>query len=112
MSGVAPGARILDIGCGAGSHSLYLQRQGMEVTGLDESPKALEVAARRGLGRTLCSDILEYRVGNFDTLLLLMNGIGIAGTLQGLEGLLVHLAGLLKPGGQIPSFSCPSAQPP
>ncbi len=92
---------ILDIGCGAGSHSLYLQRQGMEVTGLDESPKALEVAAKRGLGRTVCSDILEYKVGNYDTLLLLMNGIGIAGTLQGLEGLLVHLAGLLKPGGQI-----------
>ena len=92
---------VLDIGCGAGSHSLYLQDHGIRVTGLDQSARAIEVATSRGLRQTVCGDILEFKVGNFDTLLLLMNGAGIAGTLEGLRGLLQHLSGLLAPGGQI-----------
>lgn len=92
---------VLDIGCGAGSHSLYLQDRGLMVTGLDQGCMATRVAALRGVRNTVCSDILDFRVGKFDTLLLLMNGIGLAGTLEGLGKLLGHLAGLLNPGGQI-----------
>ena len=92
---------VLDIGCGAGSHCLYLQEQGFEPLGLDRSCRAAGVAAQRGVRNTVCADIMEYRVGEFDTLLLLMNGIGIAGDLEGLGRLLSHLAGLLRPGGQI-----------
>lgn len=92
---------VLDIGCGAGSHSLYLQDHGIRVTGLDQSARAIEVTRSRGLRQSVCGDILEFKVGKFDTLLLLMNGIGIAGTLEGLKKLLRHLTGLLNPGGQI-----------
>jgi len=92
---------VLDIGCGAGSHSLYLQDHGIRVMGLDQSARAIEVTRSRGLRQTFCGDILEFEVGKFDTLLLLMNGIGIAGTLEGLKKLLRHLTGLLNPGGQI-----------
>jgi SAM-dependent methyltransferase len=92
---------VLDIGCGAGSHSLYLQSRGLTVTGLDQSCTATRIAEQRGVRNTVCSDILEFGVGKFDTLLLLMNGIGLAGTLEGLGKLLEHLAGLLNPGGQI-----------
>lgn len=93
--------KVLDIGCGAGSHSLYLQEQGLACLGLDHSPLAIDVARQRGVHETVCENILDFRVGNFDTLLLLMNGIGIAGDLAGLRALLKHLAGLLRPGGQI-----------
>ena len=93
--------KVLDIGCGVGSHCLYLQESGLECMGLDNNCKAVEVAAARGVQNTLCKDIYEVEVGNFDTLLLLMNGAGIAGTLDGLRGLLHHLSDLLAPGGQI-----------
>ena len=93
--------KILDIGCGAGSHCLFLQDAGLECTGLDQCVDAIEVAASRGVRNTCCEDIYEFKVGDFDTLLLLMNGAGIAGTLAGLRELLFRLKGLLAPGGQI-----------
>ena len=35
--------RVLDIGCGAGRHSLYLQKKGFDVLGIDSSPLAVEI---------------------------------------------------------------------
>ncbi len=93
--------KVLDIGCGAGSHCLHLQESGLECTGLDLSADAVEVASLRGVKKTLCRDIYQLGVGNYDTLLLLMNGTGIAGTLEGLGPLLLHLSKLMAPGGQI-----------
>jgi SAM-dependent methyltransferase len=93
--------RILDIGCGAGSHCLELQSRGLECTGLDSSEKALQVAANRGLRKTIHSKILNLKVGEFDTLLLLMNGIGLAGSLSELSGFLRHLGSLIPDKGQI-----------
>lgn len=92
---------ILDIGCGAGSHSLHLQEKGLKVTALDRSPGAVETCSLRGLKHIVQTDIMEYGQGNFDTLLLLMNGIGIAGKLKNLDGLFTHLKTLLNPKGQI-----------
>ncbi|WP_445381499.1 class I SAM-dependent methyltransferase [Robiginitalea sp. IMCC43444] len=93
--------RILDIGCGAGSHCLELQSRGLECTGLDSSEQALQVAANRGLRKTIHSKILDLKVGEFDTLLLLMNGIGLAGNLSELSGFLRHLGSLIPDQGQI-----------
>ncbi len=93
--------RTLDVGCGAGSHALYLQQTGLDCHGLDPSPGALAVARARGLQKASESAILDFQVGNFDTVLLLMNGAGLAGTLADLAPLLRHLASLLAPGGQI-----------
>ncbi|GLU43900.1 bifunctional 2-polyprenyl-6-hydroxyphenol methylase/3-demethylubiquinol 3-O-methyltransferase UbiG [Allomuricauda sp. NBRC 101325] len=93
--------KVLDVGCGAGSHSLYLQKKGLEVTALDSSPGAISVAKDRGVISTVQDDIMDYSQEKFDTLLLLMNGIGLAGKLKNLTSFLTHLASLLLPNGQI-----------
>ncbi|RIV46862.1 class I SAM-dependent methyltransferase [Flagellimonas pelagia] len=93
--------KILDIGCGAGSHALYLQNKGLDVTAVDNSEGCITVAKERGVQKTVLSNILDYSEETFDTLLLLMNGIGLAGTLSNLTAFLQHLASLLRPNGQI-----------
>lgn len=92
---------ILDIGCGAGSHSLYLQEKGFKVTALDHSSGAIETCIRRGIYATINRSILDYKDQKFDTLLLLMNGIGIVGKLADLKSYLMHFKSLLRPNGQI-----------
>ena len=92
---------ILDVGCGAGSHCLELQGRGMDCTGLDLSAGAIAVASERGVLKTVQADIREYETGVFDTILLLMNGAGLAGSLQELGAFLAHLKKMLAAGGQI-----------
>lgn len=92
---------VLDVGCGAGSHSLYLQQQGLKVTALDSSAKSIEVAQARGVQNAVVANILEYKTATFDTLLLLMNGTGIFEQLANVPQYLNHLKTLLNPGGQI-----------
>jgi len=93
--------KVLDLGCGAGSHALYLQERGLEVCGLDSSQGCIEVCRERGLRCTVLRTVLGYGDDTHDTLLLPMNGIGLAGTLADLGPFLKHLATLLRPGGQI-----------
>lgn len=93
--------RVLDIGACAGSHALILQQSAIEVTALDISPLLVSVMSNRGVEKVVQANIFEYNAGAFDTLLLLMNGIGLAGTLENLKTLLHHLKTLLKPNGQI-----------
>ncbi|MCJ8208243.1 class I SAM-dependent methyltransferase [Mucilaginibacter sp. RS28] len=92
---------VLDVGAGAGSHALALQQRDMNVTALDISPLATQVMRERGVKKALCEDIYQYHEQQFDTILLLMNGIGLAGSLEGLKSLLLHLKSLLKSGGQL-----------
>ena len=93
--------RVLDIGCGAGSHALYLQNQGHDVIGLDTSAGAVKACQLRGLQQTVEAQILSYTGTKFDTLLLMMNGIGIVGKLKSLPTYLDHFKSLLHPNGQI-----------
>lgn len=93
--------KILDIGAGVGSHALYLQAKGLEVYALDVSPLAVNIMKQRGLKKSECTDIMHFQKGGYDTLLLLMNGIGLAGAVNKLEPLLLHLKTLLNAGGQI-----------
>ncbi len=93
--------KILDVGACAGSHSLYLQQQGLDVTALDISPGALEVCCLRGIEKTLENDVFNLETASYDTLLLLMNGTGIFKTLKNTQTSLKHLAGLLNNKGQI-----------
>lgn len=68
--------RILDIGCGAGRHSLYLQNKGFDVTGIDNSPLAIQVCKARGLKKAKVLSITEthrLKPGTFDTILMLGN---------------------------------------
>jgi methylase of polypeptide subunit release factors len=92
---------VLDIGAGAGSHSLALQAQGHTVTALDVSAGAVEVMRKRGVQQVLNQDFFDLKDQQYDTLLMLMNGIGISGNLSGLERFLEHAKALLKPAGQI-----------
>ncbi|UOQ76870.1 class I SAM-dependent methyltransferase [Hymenobacter sp. 5516J-16] len=96
--------RILDLGAGAGCHALELQQRGFAVKAVDISPGAVQVMQERGLREVACHDIFDAVLTQgekFDTLLMLMNGIGLTGTLEGLERFLQHAKGLLAPGGQI-----------
>ncbi|MFS4416992.1 class I SAM-dependent methyltransferase [Maribacter sp. 2307ULW6-5] len=92
---------VLDVGCGAGSHSLWLQEQGLRVTALDRSAGAIAVCQLRGVQRTAHQTFLEHSAARYDTLLLLMNGLGIVGQLSQLDAYLAKMKTLLKPGGQI-----------
>lgn len=94
--------KVLDIGAGAGTHSLLLQEKGLDVTGMDISEEAAEVMRERGLKKVIAGDIFNYDFKEkFDTLLMLMNGIGLAGDINGLENFLQHAKNLLNKGGQI-----------
>lgn len=91
---------ILDVGCGAGSHSLYLQKKGLQVKAIDISLGAVTVAKARGVISVENLDILA-ETGTYDTILLLMNGTGIFKELSQVATYLKHLKSLLKPNGQI-----------
>lgn len=93
--------KILDIGAGAGSHTLILQQQNLEVTALEISPAAVDVMKKRGVKTVVQQDIYQYKNEKFDTLLLLMNGIGLTENLTGLDRFLQHAKTLLLPGGQL-----------
>ncbi|MCK3686077.1 class I SAM-dependent methyltransferase [Maribellus sp. YY47] len=92
---------ILDVGAAAGCHALMLQNNQKDVTALEQSELAVEVMQARGIQKTITADIYRYEGAKFDTILLLMNGAGIGGTVNGLKRLLFHLKTLLNEGGQI-----------
>jgi len=91
---------VLDVGAGAGPHASYLQDQGFEVMAIDTSKGAVAYMVGKGI-KAECVDVRNFRSQKFDTLLLLMNGIGIAGRKAQLPEFLKHLKTLLHPGGQI-----------
>ncbi len=93
--------RVLDVGAGAGCHSLALQARSIAVTALDVAPDAVEVMRQRGILDARCGDVFTFAGERFDTLLMLMNGIGLVGTLDGLDRFLADAPRLLTDGGQM-----------
>lgn len=94
--------KVLDVGAGAGCHALALQKRGFDVTAVDISPLSCETMKERGVANVECVNIFNQRFQErFDTLLLLMNGTGIAGKLSRLPQLLSRLKQLMNPGAQI-----------
>ena len=92
----------LDVGAGAGSHSLYLQEKGLTVDAIDISPKAIEACKLRGVENAECVNILELDAAKkYDTILLLMNGTGIFQNLLLIGVYLEKLKSLLSEKGQI-----------
>lgn len=91
---------VLDVGCGSGSHSLYLQEKGLQIKAIDISKGAIEVAKQRGVLNAKLLHILD-ETETFDTILLLMNGTGIFQELAQVSKYLSHLKSLLKSNGQI-----------
>lgn len=93
--------RILDAGAGAGSHTLILRDRGFDVTALEISDAATRIIRDRGADRVIRADIMEYSGEKYDTLLLMMNGIGLVETLDGLQRFLRHARELVQPDGQL-----------
>ncbi|MGB8705564.1 MAG: class I SAM-dependent methyltransferase [Gillisia sp.] len=93
---------VLDIGCGAGSHSLFLQKnKNLQVTAIDISAGAIEISRKRGVENAMHIDFFELEKLKFNTLLLLMNGTGIIGKIENLDSFFQHAQKLLHPDGQI-----------
>jgi SAM-dependent methyltransferase len=92
---------VLDVGCGAGSHALYLQEKGFDVTAIDISANAIKACKLRGLKKANVQDIMQLEGDKFDTILLLMNGAGMCGKLKNIPNFLQKLKALLTDEGQI-----------
>ncbi len=96
--------KILDIGCGAGRHSLFLQNRGRRVTAIDTSPLIVELARARGVHDVRVANAcgqLPFREGEFDTVVLFGNNLGICGTLPRFRRMLRELHRITSPRGRI-----------
>ena len=96
--------RILDIGCGAGRHSLYLQSKGFDVTGIDNSPGAIEVCKARGLKKAVVrpiENVDEFSENSFDTILMFGNNFGLFGDAENAKTILEKLNRITSPQAQI-----------
>jgi 2-polyprenyl-3-methyl-5-hydroxy-6-metoxy-1,4-benzoquinol methylase len=93
--------KVLDVGCGAGSHALYLQEKGFDVTAIDISANAIKTCELRGLKKAKVQDIMQLEGDQYDTILLLMNGAGMCGRLKNISNFLQKLKTLLTDSGQI-----------
>jgi SAM-dependent methyltransferase len=93
--------RVLDLGAGAGRHALELQARGLDVTAIDVCPDAVAVMRDRGVRDARCGDLDTIEGERFDTILLLMHGIGLVGTLSGLAAFLEQAQEIIADDGQI-----------
>lgn len=92
--------KILDVGAGAGVHSMELQDRGLEVHPIEVSEGAVAYMKKAGL-KARKVNFFDLKNEKYDTILMMMNGIGIAGKLSNLERTLLHAKSLLNPGGRI-----------
>jgi len=93
--------RVLDVGAGSGCHSLALQDRGLEVTAIEVLPDLVHILRERGVKDARLATWMDVDAGRFDTVLMMMNGLGLAETLAGLRRLFRHARRLVGPGGQI-----------
>lgn len=91
--------RVLDVGCGAGRHALVLQEGGFDVTGIDSSHGAADIARARGVAarRVSVADV-HVALGAFDSILLLGNNLGLLGSPDAAPEILAALARVAAPG--------------
>ena len=95
---------VLDVGCGAGRHSLYLQRRGLRVTAIDIAPSMVNLARARGVKDARVVDVarrLPFRAGEFDTVVLFGNNLGMVGAEQKFRAMLRELYRVTSPRGRI-----------
>ncbi len=94
--------KTLDVGAGSGCHSLYLQqRRKLEVDALDISPGCVQVMAQRGVKNTIHQSLFSLEGRKYKTVLMLMNGLGICGTLDGCNLFLQFIKTILEKDGQV-----------
>ena len=94
--------KILDVGAGSGCHALALQEMDKEVCAIDISPLSVEVMKQRGVNDARLVNLFDEQfTGQFDTILMLMNGSGIIGRLENMPAFFKKMKQLLRPGGCI-----------
>lgn len=93
--------RILDVGAGSGCHSLALKLMGKEAVAIDISGLSVEVMKHRGVDARQVNLYDESFSERFDTVLMLMNGTGIIGTLDNMPAFFTRIRQLLSPGGSL-----------
>lgn len=93
--------KILDVGAAAGTHSLHLQNTGANITAIDISQLSVQTMLERGVKNAFAIDFFEMKNQKFDTILMLMNGIGICGTLNNLPAFFKQCKLLLNKNGQV-----------
>lgn len=93
--------RTLDVGAGAGCHALELQARGIDVTAIDISPLSVETMRLRGVRKALEQDFFTLQGAEFDTVLMMMNGIGIVGSIFQMPRFFQQLDKILSTGGQL-----------
>ncbi|MCY3700092.1 MAG: class I SAM-dependent methyltransferase [Gemmatimonadetes bacterium] len=93
--------RVLDLGAGAGPHTLALEALGFSVVAVEGSAEVARLLRQRGAASVLHADFRHWWRPGFDTVLMLMNGLGPVGTVAGLDRFLAHAHRFLSPGGQI-----------
>ena len=93
--------RILDVGAGSGCHCVALAEMGKSCTAIDISELSVEVMKEKGVDAR-CIDLFDENfVGQYDTILMLMNGTGIIGRLENMQKFFMRMKHLLAPGGRI-----------
>lgn len=97
---------VLDVGCGAGRTLLWLERQGIEATGIDLSSGAVAVSRSRGCKDVRHSNFMTdsldmFAEQTFQTVVLFGNNVGIGGTIEGAADLLHRIIQLTQPGGHV-----------
>lgn len=92
--------KVLDVGAGVGSHALLLDEKKIDVTAIDISPIAVQIMQERGVKNPQLQDFFQVKE-KYDTLLFMMNGIGLTGTLQGFENFLKSAKQILNLKGQL-----------
>jgi SAM-dependent methyltransferase len=93
--------RVLDLGAGAGRHALELQSRGLEVVAVDVLDDAVRVMRERGVSDARRGGLNELAGERFDTVIMLMHGLGVVGDLVGLGRLLERMPTLLSSGGRL-----------
>lgn len=100
--------RVLDIGCGAGRHALYLQKKKRDVLGIDISPLSVKLCLARGLKKALImpiSDIGKFEPESFDSILMMGQNWGLMGSASKAKEYLKKMHNITTPKGRIIAMS-------
>jgi len=103
LTGLAPAARVLDVGCGSGTFTGLLQQWGYRTSGIDISPKLIALAKRK------FSDI-DFSIGDAENMPFApasFDGILLSGLMHHFPDphrLAAEVRRMLRPGGRFVAF--------
>lgn len=93
--------KVLDIGAGVGAYAIVLQNRGLKVLALEIEQAMVNIMIDKGVKQAVSKNIFDFESEPFDTLFMMMNGIGLVGTIAGLEKFLEKAKSLMFPDGRL-----------